>query len=211
MKPLSEDPALPDPAHPDAAGQSRQAFLKLACEMGPLLVFFAANLKAGLMTATAVFMGASVIAVAVSWFLLRRLPIAPFVSGILVLVFGGATLLLQDETVLKLKPTLVNGGLGLFLLGALLLGRSPLPRIFGAMVRLDALGWRRLTLRWGVFFLGLACLNEIVRHVATTDQWVSFRVFGLVPLVLVFAVCQVPLMQRHQLPDPDVVPGEPGE
>ncbi len=191
----------PDAAHPDAAGAARRAGLKLACEMGPLVVFFVANLKAGLMTATAVFMGASVIAVAVSWYFLRRLPLAPFVSGVLVLLFGGATLLLQDETVLKLKPTLVNGALGAFLLGAVLIGRQPLPRIFGTMIRLDDLGWRRLTLRWAVFLLALAGLNEAVRHWASTDTWVTFRVFGLLPLVLVFAACQIPLMQRHQLPE----------
>lgn len=195
---------LPDPVPReavDAAASSRQAALKLACEMGPLVVFFIANLKAGLMPATAIFMAASVVAVAVSWFMLRRLPVAPFVSGILVLLFGGATLLLQDETVLKLKPTLVNGALGVFLLGAILLGRSPLPRVFGTMIRLDPLGWRRLTLRWALFFLALAGLNEAVRHWASTDQWVTFRVFGLLPLVLVFAACQIPLIQRHQLPD----------
>lgn len=194
-------PPRPDPAPSAAAGAPRQAALKLACEMGPLVVFFIANMKAGLMPATAIFMAASVVAVAVSWFLMRRLPVAPFVSGILVLLFGGATLLLQDETVLKLKPTLVNGALGAFLLGAILLGRSPLPRLFGSMIRLDALGWRRLTVRWGLFFLGVAGLNEAVRHWASTDQWVTFRVFGLLPLVLVFAACQIPLIQRHQLPD----------
>ena len=191
----------PDSAHPDAAGASRQAGLKLACEMGPLIVFFLVNLQAGLMVATAVFMVASVVAVVTSWYFLRRLPVAPFVSGILVLLFGGATLVLQDETVLKLKPTLVNGALGVFLLGAVLMGRQPLPRVFGTMIRLDDLGWRRLTVRWAVFFLALAALNETVRHWATTDQWVTFRVFGLLPLVLIFAACQLPLLQRHALPD----------
>lgn len=199
----------PDSAHPDATGASRQAGLKLACEMGPLIVFFLVNLQAGLMVATGVFMVASVVAVVVSWYFLRRLPVAPFVSGILVLLFGGATLVLQDETVLKLKPTLVNGALGVFLLGAVLMGRQPLPRVFGTMIRLDDLGWRRLTVRWAVFFLVLAGLNEAVRHWATTDQWVTFRVFGLLPLVLIFAACQLPLLQRHALPDDETAGDEP--
>jgi intracellular septation protein len=114
-----------------------------------------------------------------------------------VLVFGGLTLAFQDETFIKLKPTIIYVLFGALLLGGLALGKSLLELVFDQVFDLDAEGWRKLTLRWGAFFLALAALNEIVWRTQSTDTWVAFKTFGALPLTLVFAGLQYPLLQRH--------------
>lgn len=191
-------------------------FLKLALELGPLGVFFFANARgewlaekvpalAGLggplFVATALFIVATLIALAVSLALTRRLPVMPFVTGIVVLVFGELTLWLQDETFIKMKPTIVNALFGAVLLGGLAFGKSLLGYVFDSVFRLTAEGWRKLTFRWGLFFLVLAVLNEVVWRTASTDMWVSFKVFGIMPITFVFTLFQLPLINRHALPE----------
>ncbi len=176
---------------------------KLVLELGPLGVFFAVNAvfgkTHGLYPATAALMVATAVALFASWRMMRRLPIMPVVSGVVVLVFGTLTLILQDELFIKLKPTIVNCLFGSVLLGGLAFGRSLLGVVFDSVFDLDAEGWRRLTLRWGLFFFVLAGLNEVVWRNFSTDAWVSFKVFGIMPLTFVFALAQVPLIQRHSL------------
>jgi intracellular septation protein len=197
--------------------------LKLALEMGPLVLFFAANSKphwfrpavaavfgeglvaganAGILVATAVFMVAMAASLAITWSLFRRLPVMPLVSGAVVLVFGTLTLLLQDEVFIKLKPTIVNALFGTVLLGGLALGKPLLPYVLEAVFHLDAIGWRKLTFRWGVFFLVLAALNELVWRTQSTDFWVAFKVWGVMPLTILFTLAQTPMMLRHGF-DPD--------
>ncbi len=178
-------------------------FVKLALELGPLAVFFAANARFGIFAATGVFMAATLTALALSYALQRRLAIMPLVSGVVVLVFGGLTLWLQDEVFIKLKPTLVNGLFGIVLLAGLRLRKPLLEILFDGMFRLTEEGWRKLTLRWGVFFLALAGLNEIVWRNFSTDTWVTFKAFGLMGLTLVFAFAQAPLIARHEKPEPE--------
>ena len=178
-------------------------FVKLALELGPLAVFFAANARFGIFAATGVFMTATLTALALSYALQRRLAIMPLVSGVVVLVFGGLTLWLQDEVFIKLKPTLVNGLFGVVLLAGLRLRKPLLEILFDGMFRLTEEGWRKLTLRWGVFFLVLAVLNEIVWRNFSTDAWVTFKAFGLMGLTLVFAFAQAPLIARHEKPEPE--------
>jgi intracellular septation protein len=178
-------------------------FVKLALELGPLAVFFAANARFGIFAATGVFMTATLTALALSYALQRRLAIMPLVSGVVVLVFGGLTLWLQDEVFIKLKPTLVNGLFGVVLLAGLRLRKPLLEILFDGMFRLTEEGWRKLTLRWGVFFLVLAALNEIVWRNFSTDTWVTFKAFGLIGLTLVFAFAQAPLIARHEKPEPE--------
>ena len=178
-------------------------FVKLALELGPLAVFFAVNARFGIFTATGVFMVATLIALALSYALQRRLAIMPLVSGVVVLVFGGLTLWLQDEIFIKLKPTLVNGLFGIALLGGLWLKKPLLEILFDGMFRLTKEGWRKLTLRWGVFFLVLAVLNEIVWRNFSTDAWVTFKAFGLMGLTLVFAFAQAPLIARYEKSEPE--------
>ena len=177
--------------------------LKLALEMGPLLLFFFLNQKTDLFTATGVFVVATLVALGVHYALVRRLPIMPLVSGVVVVVFGGLTLYLQDETFIKVKPTIVNTMFGAALLIGLARGKFLLRYALDSIFDLTPEGWRVLTLRWGLFFLFLALLNEGVWRTQTTDFWVNFKVFGLMPLTMVFAMAQAPLLSRHTLPADD--------
>jgi len=186
--------------------------LKFVLELGPLLVFFFANSRADwlaerfpalaemggpIFVATGLFMVATAVALAVSWSLTRTLPIMPLVSGVVVFVFGGLTLWLQDATFIKMKPTIVNSLFGAVLLGGLLFGRSLLGYVFESAFKLDAEGWRKLTLRWGVFFLFLAVVNEVVWRNFTEETWVAFKVWGIMPITVAFTLFQMPLIMRH--------------
>jgi intracellular septation protein len=188
--------------------------LKLALELGPLMVFFFANARGEwlaerfpalgafggpIFIATGLFMVATAIALAVSWSLTRTLPIMPLVSGVVVFVFGGLTLWLQDDVFIKMKPTIINTLFGAVLLGGLWFGKSLLGYVFDSAFSLDAEGWRKLTLRWGLFFIFLAVVNEIVWRSFSTDAWVAFKVWGIMPITLVFTFSQMPLIMRHSL------------
>ena len=175
--------------------------LKLALEIGPLALFFLTNAKAGIFWATAVFMVAILVSLTITWLLERRLPILPLVTGVFVLVFGGLTLILQDELFIKLKPTIVNTLFAIILFGGLFWGKSFLKSLMGSMFRMTDQGWRILTIRWALFFILLAVLNEIVWRNTSTDTWVSFKVFGIMPLTILFSLSLLPAMNRHQLPN----------
>ena len=171
--------------------------LKLVLDLGPLLVFFAANSRFGIFAATGAFMAAIVIALAVSYALTRHLPMMPLVTAIVVVVFGGLTLVLHDELFIKVKPTIIYVLFGGVLLGGLAFGKSLLGIVFDSVFHLTQEGWRKLTLRWALFFFALAVLNEIVCRTQTTDVWVSFKVFGVVPLTFLFGALQVPLLKKY--------------
>jgi intracellular septation protein len=182
--------------------------LKLALELGPLALFFFGNAYGDrfgfpegqrIFAATGVFIVATVIALGISYLLVRKLPIMPVVSGIVVVVFGGLTLFLQDETFIKLKPTIVNTMFGIVLLGGLYFRKPLLQIVLDSVFDLDEEGWRKLTFRWAMFFFVLAALNEIVWRTQTTDTWVSFKVFGIMPLTVAFALAQTPLLMRHEV------------
>lgn len=190
--------------------------LKLALEIGPLLVFFFGNLRGEwlaekfpaltaiggpLLIATALFMVATVISLIVSKIVFKHLPVMPFVSGVVVMVFGGLSIWLQDETFIKMKPTIVNTLFGVVLLGGLLFGKSLLGYVFNAAFRLDDEGWRKLTLRWGIFFLFLAVINEIVWRNFSDQFWVNFKVWGTMPITIAFTLSQMPLIMRHTIED----------
>ena len=195
--------------------------LKFVLELGPLGVFFFANargeelaatfpalaaLGGPLFVATAFFMVATVIALVASLVLTRRLPIMPVVTGIVVVIFGGLTLWLKDSTFIKMKPTIVNALFGGALLGGLLFGHSLLGYVFDAVFKLTDEGWRKLTFRWGIFFFVLAALNEIVWRTTAAlgfsdNVWVNFKVFGIMPITFVFALTQLPLINRYTIPE----------
>ena len=177
--------------------------LKLALELGPLLLFFGANAKFGIFPATGVLMASVLIALALSWMLTRHLPVMPMVTAVAVLIFGVLTFIFQDELFIKLKPTIVNSIFGAVLLGGLAFGKPLLPVVLDSVLRLTETGWRVLTLRWGVFFFFLAVLNEVVWRTQTTDFWVSFKVFGTMPITMLFALAQVPLILKHELKEPE--------
>ena len=191
----------PTPAKPKRPRQNPA--LKLALEMGPLVLFFIANAKFGIFIATGVLMVGVVAALAASWLLTRHLPVMPLVTAVAVLFFGALTFIFQDELFIKMKPTIVNTIFGSVLLIALAMGKPLLPVVLDSMMRLTETGWKILTLRWGLFFFVLAGINEVVWRTQTTDFWVSFKVFGTMPLTVVFALAQLPLMMKHELKDED--------
>ncbi len=191
----------PAPAKPKRPKQNPA--LKLALEMGPLVLFFIANAKFGIFIATGVLMVGVVAALAASWLLTRHVPIMPLVTTVAVLVFGGLTFIFQDEIFIKMKPTIVNTIFGSVLLIALAMGKPLLPVVLDSMMRLTETGWKILTLRWGLFFFLLAGLNEVVWRTQTTDFWVSFKVFGTMPITVVFALAQIPLILKNEIKDED--------
>ena len=186
----------------DADRREVQPLVKLVLELGPLGIFFFAYTKFGILPATSSFMVAVLISLAVSWLLTRRLAIMPLVTGIVVLVFGGLTLFFGDSTFIKMKPTIVNVLFGALLLGGLAFGRSLLGYVFDSVFQLDDEGWRKLTFRWAIFFLVLAVINEIVWRNFSESFWVSFKVFGIMPLSIAFTLSQMPLILRHSLDRP---------
>jgi intracellular septation protein len=172
-------------------------FVKLALDLGPLILFFVANSRYGIFTATATFMVAVVAALAASYALTGRLPIMPVVTAIIVLIFGGLTLFLHNDTFIKIKPTIIYALFGGVLVGGLLFGKPLLGVVFDSLFHLTEEGWRKLTLRWAFFFFALAVLNEIVWRNTSTNVWVDFKVFGVVPLTFLFGALQMPLLKRY--------------
>lgn len=173
-------------------------FLKLGLELGPLIVFFIVNQRSDLFSATAIFMVAVMISLALSRHFMKHWPVMPLVSAVVVLIFGGLTLWLHDETFIKVKPTIVNALFGATLLIGLAFGKSLLAFALDMVIELTDLGWKKLTFRWGVFFFFLAALNEIIWRTQTTEFWVSFKVFGTMPITILFAVAQTPLILKHE-------------
>jgi intracellular septation protein len=205
-------------------GKRGSPWLKFGVEMGPLILFIFANARpklfasvvatflppsilsdpnVGLFTATVILMAAVAVALVVSFVSTRRLPAVPLVTAILVLVFGGLTLYLQDATFIKMKPTVLYAGFGAALIGGLATNKPVLPIIFDNAMALTESGWRLLTLRWGSFFFALALLNEIVWRTQSNDVWVAFKFPGMLILIFLFSMAQVPFILRHKLPDED--------
>lgn len=193
-------------------------FVKLALDLGPLILFFYANSRpglflplvapffpaiandgerAGIFVATAVFMVAVLVSLIVSYALIRRLPLMPVVSAVIVVVFGGLTLFLHNDTFIKMKPTIIYVLFGAVLLGGLVLRKPLLEMVFDSVFHLTEQGWRILTIRWSLFFFAMAVLNEIVWRTMSTDAWVSFKVFGALPLTFVFAMLQYPVLTKY--------------
>jgi intracellular septation protein len=172
---------------------------KLATELGPLIIFFVANSKFGLFAATGAFMVAIVVAMIASYVVVKHVPIMAIVTAFVVLVFGGLTLWLHDETFIKVKPTIIYGLFAVVLGGGLLFGRSFIAIMFDQVFNLTSEGWRALTLRWTLFFATMAVINEAIWRTQSTDFWVTFKAFGVIPLTMAFAVAQMPLIKRYSI------------
>ena len=177
------------------------AGLKLVLEMGPLVVFFLTNAKFGIFPATAALMASMVVTLALSWILTRHIPVMPLVTAGAVLIFRALTLVFQDELFIKMKPTIVNSLFGIVLLGGLAMNKPLLPIVLDSVLKLTETGWRILTLRWGLFFFLLAGLNELVWRTQSTDFWITFKVFGTMPITIAFALAQIPLILKHEIKD----------
>jgi intracellular septation protein len=192
-----------------AAGKKRPTpekaspFEKFVIELGPLLVFFAGNAVAGIYAATGAFMAATLISLGFAQWRYGKLPVMPLVSGVVVLIFGTLTLYLRDETFIKIKPTLVYLIFAVVLGAGYLMKKPLLELLLGSTLRLQEEGWRILTIRWALFFVVMALINEIVWRNFSTDIWVSFKAFGFLPLTFIFAFAQLPLLQRYGLGDDD--------
>ena len=188
----------------DARPASLPPAVKFALELGPLALFFLANWKFDIFVATGVMMACVVVTLGVSWWKLRRIPIMPLVTAVIVAVFGSMTLIFHDETLIKIKPT----ALYLLFAGALFFGlwakRPILQIMFDGALHLTDEGWRRLTWRWALFFVALAVLNEAVWRTQSTDLWVKFKTFGFLPLTILFALAQAPLIAKFETKDDDV-------
>ena len=175
--------------------------IKLVLDIGPLVLFFAANSKFGIFTATATFMIAALIALVVGYVMTRRIELMTVITAIIVVIFGSLTLVLHDATFIKVKPTIIYLLFGGTLLVGLMLGKSLLGLLFDQLFKLTEEGWRKLTWRWTLFFFALAILNEIVWRNFSTDFWVSFKLFGVVPLTFLFGAAQMPLIKKYSLED----------
>jgi intracellular septation protein len=204
MSETAANPAEAKPIHP---------LVKLALEFGPLAIFFFANSYGDrwfgvaedrrIFVATGIFIAASLIALVLSKIVTNHLPRMAIVNAVVVTVFGGLTLALDDAFFIKVKPTIVNTLFGCVLLGGLLFRRALLALVLDSVLQLDEEGWRRLTLRWGLFFFVLAALNELVWRTQSQDFWVAFKVWGVMPLTMIFALAQTPLILKHEIKQPE--------
>ncbi len=173
--------------------------LKLALDLGPLIIFFIANARFDIFVATGTFMVAITIAIAIGFAIERKVSPMSIVTLVLVLVFGGLTLWLENEIFIKLKPTVLYVMFAAVLWGGLFTGRIFLKTLLAQSMNLPDAAWRTLTHRWVIFFLSLALLNEFVWRNFSTDIWVAFKVWGVIPLTFLFVIAQTPYIARHQI------------
>ena len=174
---------------------------KILIDIGPLAIFFIFYTRSGLQASILPLMIATVIAVLFSYILEKKIPIMPTVGAGIVLIFGGLTIYFDNEVFIKMKPTIINLVFAVILYGGMLIKKPLLKILLGAALRLEEEGWRILTYRWIGFFIALAVLNEIVWRTQTTDIWVNFKVFGILPITFIFTMTQFPLIKKHQIDD----------
>jgi intracellular septation protein len=185
--------------------------MRLALDLGPLLLFFLANAKVGIFFATGVFIVAIIVSMIVSYALVRHVTALQWFSAIMVVVMGGLTIWLHNETFIKLKPTIYYGFVAAILGFGLATGRPLLKNVLGgAYPGLDEEGWRKLTRNWALFFVVMAIANEAVWRNTTTEFWIGYKLWGAIPATLLFAIANVPMLMRHGLnKDEAVAASEP--
>jgi len=210
---------LPQAATEQSGNRTRKEnpLLKTALDLGPLILFFLTNWLGGsrlgldetqrIIVATSVFIVATLIALAAGYILTRKISGMTLVSAVLVLFFGALTIIFQDKFFFQLKFTLVNVFFGLLILGGLQMKKNLLSMVLNSGIRLKEEGWNKLAFRWGVFFLMLAGINEILRHMVSWDTWTNIKMFGVMPLMFAFAIAQAPLMMRYE--DKDIPENQP--
>ena len=176
-------------------------FYKLLIDIGPLAIFFIFYTRNGLQASILPFMVATVIAVLFSYILEKKIPIMPTVGAGIVLIFGGLTIYFDNDVFFKMKPTIINVLFAVILYGGILINKPLLKYLLGAALKLEEAGWKILTQRWIGFFIALAVLNEIVWRTQSTDVWVNFKVFGILPITFIFTMTQFPLIKKYQIED----------
>ena len=178
-----------------------KSIYKILIDIGPLAVFFIFYTRSGLQASILPLMIATVIAVLFSYILEKKIPIMPTVGAGIVLVFGGLTIYFDNEVFIKMKPTIINLVFAIILYGGMLIRKPFLKILLGAALKLEEEGWRILTYRWIGFFIALAILNEIVWRTQSTDVWVNFKVFAILPITFIFTMTQFPLIKKYQIED----------
>ena len=178
-----------------------KSLYKLLIDIGPLAVFFIFYTRSGLQASILPFMVATVIAVLFSYILEKKIPIMPTVGAGIVLLFGGLTIYFDNDVFFKMKPTIINLLFAAILYGGILINKPLLKYLLGAALKLEEEGWKILTQRWIGFFIALAVLNEIVWRTQSTDVWVNFKVFGILPITFIFTMTQFPLIKKYQIED----------
>ncbi|MDJ0612079.1 MAG: septation protein A [Rhizobiaceae bacterium] len=195
---------------------------KLALETGPLVVFIMANnngdklaemfpilaqLGGKIFVGTAFFMVAMTISLIITWLFERKVALMPLITFVMVVIFGMLTLYLQDDFFIKVKPTIINTMFGVAILGTLFIFKTPVMKIlFDGPFKLDDVGWTKLSFRWGCFFLFLALVNEVVWRTQTTDFWVAFKLWGVMPMTIIFMMFQYPVMLKHGIEEEEPQP-----
>ena len=170
-------------------------------EYGPLILFFIVNYATGILWATAALVLATVIALTLSWVLDRHIPMMTLLGGIAVTFFGGLTWVLDDPFYIKIKPTVISLLIAVILIGGQLAGRNPLKAMLGSKLQLSDTGWRQVTWMWAAMFATSAGANELAWRMLSDDGWVTFKLFGLTGISVVFAMLTIPIMSRHSLVD----------
>ena len=179
-----------------------KSFLKFIADFGPLLIFFTIYYKSGnnLSLAIPPLIIATIVAVAVVYFIERKIPYVPLIGGIIISLFGGLTLYFNNPVFLYMKPTIINiifaSGL---IIGKIFYNKNFLKFFFKTAFQLDEMGWDKLNFRWAYFFIFLAFLNEIVWRTQPETTWVNFKVWGMLPITFIFTALQLPLINRHKI------------
>jgi intracellular septation protein len=175
--------------------------LRMIVEYGPIVAFFIVYYMADLITATIAIMITTTVALALSYIVERHVPMMPLITAGIVGVFGGLTIWLQDETFIKMKPTIIQAIFGMALVIGLLTNQLFLKKLMGSAWQMTDKGWKIISLRFALFFFVSAALNEIVWRTQSTDFWVNFKVFGLMGLTFLFIITQIPLIKRFAIKD----------
>ena len=178
-----------------------KSIFKLLIDIGPLAVFFIFYTRSNLQSAILPFMIATIIAVIFSYIIEKKIPIMPTVGAIIILIFGGLTIYFDNETFFKMKPTIINLLFAGILYGGIVLNKPLLRYLLGAALKLRDEGWDILTKRWIGFFIALAILNEIVWRTQSTELWVNFKVFGILPITFIFTLTQFSIIKKFQIED----------
>ena len=179
-----------------------KSFVKFLTDFGPLVIFFYYYYDSGkdLRVAIPPFIIATIIALAIVWFLEKKIPKVPLLSGILITFFGGLTIYFDNPVFIYIKPTIINILFGLALIFGRYFTKEPiLKKVMGKSIPLTDIGWEILNRRWMFFFFGLALLNEFVWRTQTEEFWVNFKVWGMLPITIVFTGFQVPLINKHKI------------
>jgi len=178
-----------------------KSFIKLLVDIGPLAIFFIFYTRSDLQSAIIPFMIATIIAVIFWYFIEKKIPVMPAVGAIIILVFGGLTLYFNNDVFFKMKPTIINLLFAGILFAGNLMNKQLLKLLLGEALKLQDQGWYILTQRWIGFFIALAILNEIIWRTQSTDLWVNFKVFGILPLTFIFTITQYSVIKKFQIED----------